>query len=130
MKVNRNDYNVLRKAFELACETLEDCAVNDETWEVYLLEEAQRKVDDELYLTKKQYMLLIEKIENLARVTGKHYKSFVYLDHEDEKVFVLICEDDRGNKHFDIISGSFVSFADQELRLGKEYQIPELKFSK
>ena len=52
MEVNKCEYMALQKAYKLACETLEECAANDESWQDYLWKKAKKEVNAELTIMR------------------------------------------------------------------------------
>ena len=100
------------------------------------LEKAEEELKDKLFLTDNQKSILRNSIETLQNATGHQYEEIEYVKDDRSKTKVMAfkwhsieyidANMRKEIKHFDTISGTFVSFADETFESGKTYKIEEI----
>ena len=100
----------------------------------YCRQKVQDKLKTEPFMTRNQKQRLTEALTAIKNATGHKYSTLTYIcdDINDKKVFLGFYNtetvDDELQKmwHYDMISGTLVSFADQIFVNHQEYRIDDL----
>lgn len=100
----------------------------------YCRQKAQDKLKTELYMTRNQKQRLTEALTAIKNATGHKYSTLTYIcdDINDKKVFLGFYNTETVNDelqkmwHYDMISGTLVSFADEIFVNHQEYHIDDL----
>ena len=103
----------------------------------YCRKKVTEEIKTELRITKKQKKRLTDVLNAISKATGHKYSTLTYVNDDpfDKKVFLGFYSTEIGNAeegilkktwHYDMISGTFVSFVDDIFVSHQEYKIDDL----